>query len=153
MDGNILIDKYFWIAFIVVTFINYVVLKIRVKPLIEKDASLEEGYNKILNSIVTWGNLPWVIMGYGIVTNHVSSISDYMKPQEMNPYVLLFVASIFLIYILLLRWIFFKEGAEMLLKHKGIFNKGVYGRDSMSVKTIKFYSLLIVFIGVVVTIF
>ncbi len=108
--------------FIVVTITNAIIMKVRSKKQIDQDPSLEEGYDKIFKGLITWGNIPWVIMGVGIVTGNVPTVFHYFNPQDGNPYVISFFISILLIWVLGTYWLFLKDGAEMLFKHPGIFN-------------------------------
>ena len=142
-----LIAKYFWILFILMTFLNVYLMKKRVAPYIAKNPSLEMGYNKIFKALSTWGNLPWVVMGYGIITNNVPTMFHYFRPQDQNPYVLAWFASMFLIYLLLIHWVFFKNGAERLIKHRGVFNQ-----DFTSTIWVKIMTLLMMVSGVVATV-
>jgi hypothetical protein len=129
------------------TFLNVYFMKRRVKPYITENPSLQDGYNKIFKAMLTWGNLPWVVMGYGILTNNVATMFHFFRPQDQNPYVLAWFASIFLIYLLLLYWVFFKNGAEILIKYRGVFNQ-----DFKSVILIKGMVLLTIVVGVVATV-
>lgn len=116
-----LLAKHFWIMFIVVTCANALIMKRRSKVKIEKDPSLKEGYDKIFKGFITWGNIPWIIMGAGIVTGSVPTIFHYFRPTDGNPYVIAFFISVFIIWILGTCWLFLKNGADMLVKHPGIF--------------------------------
>jgi hypothetical protein len=122
MDLFEFISKHFWVMFIIVTFANAIIMKIRSKKYFEADPSLKSGYDTIFKGIITWGNIPWIIMGAGIITGHVPSIFQYFRPQDGNPFVIAFFISIFLIWILGTYWLFVKDGAEILVKHPGIFN-------------------------------
>lgn len=132
-----LISKYFWIIFIVITLANAITMKIRAKKRIEADPSLKLGYDMIFKGIITWGNIPWVIMGAGIITGRVPTIFHYFRPQDGNPFVIAFYISVFLIWILGTYWLFVKNGAEMLVKHPGIFNY-----DFLSPAMIKLFWIL-----------
>ena len=76
-----LLSKYFWIMFIVVTFANAIMMKIRAKKKIERDPSLKSGYDTIFKGFILWGIIPWVVMGAGVLTG----------PQDGNPYVIIFL--------------------------------------------------------------
>ncbi len=121
MDIFELFSKHFWIMFIVSTFANAIIMKNRSKKNIEKDPSLKSGYDAIFKGFLIWGNIPWIVMGAGILTGSVPTIWHYFKPQDGNPYVLAFFISIFTIWLLGTYWLFVKKGAEMLVKHPGIF--------------------------------
>jgi hypothetical protein len=116
-----LLSKHFWIMFIVVTFANAIIMKIRAKKHIERDPSLKVGYDTIFKGFLIWGNIPWVVIGTGILTGSVPTIWHYFKPQDGNPYVIAFFISIFTVWLLGSYWLFVKNGAEMLVRHPGIF--------------------------------
>lgn len=132
-----LLSKYFWIMFIVVTFANAIIIKIRAKKNIERDPSLKLGYDTIFKGMITWGNIPWIVMGTGILTGNVPTIWHFFRPQDGNPFVIIFFISIFTIWLLGTYWLFVKNGAEMLVKHPGIFRS-----DFSSHNMVKFFWLL-----------
>ena len=122
MNTIVLIGKYFWIVFILITFLNVFFMKKSSKEAIAKKPLLEKSYNQIFKAMLTWGNLPWIVMGVGILTHHVPTMFHYFRPQDQNLYVLAFFISILIIYIQLAYWILFKKGGEILLEH-GSFSK------------------------------
>ena len=83
---------------------------------------MEEGYQKIIKGFVTWGNIPWIVMGIGCVMGGVPSVFHFFRPRDGNPYVLAFFASVFLIWIMGTYWLLFQGGAKMLVKHPGLLN-------------------------------
>lgn len=60
--------------FIVVTFANALIMKKKTKSHIEKDPTLKDGYQTIIKGFITWGNLPWLVMGIGILVGGVPTI-------------------------------------------------------------------------------
>ncbi|MBN1907548.1 MAG: hypothetical protein JW927_20880 [Deltaproteobacteria bacterium] len=116
-----LLSKHFWILFIVVTFANAIIMKIRTRKHIERDPSLKVGYDIIFKGFLIWGNIPWVVMGAGILTGRVPTIWHYFKPQDGNPYIIAFFISIFIVWLLGTYWLFVKNGADLLVSHPGIF--------------------------------
>ena len=67
-----------------------------------------------------WGNLPWLVMGAGIVFGGVPSIFHYFDPSSANPFVLGWFASVFLIWLAGSYWLFARAGAETLIRHPGL---------------------------------
>jgi hypothetical protein len=61
-------------------------------------------------------------MGAGILFGGVPSMFHFFRPRDGNPFVLAFFASVFLIWILGTFWLLFRGGADMLVKHPGLFN-------------------------------
>lgn len=134
--------RYFWIAFIVSTVINAFMLRRRSREYIERDPQLEEGYRALFKGYLIYGNIPWVIMGIGILQGSVNSIFSYFHPAQLNPAVLTFHASIIVLWLLSVRWIYFKGGAELLERHPGLL------KGNPSARRIKFFFPLILLAGV-----
>lgn len=122
MDVFNIISKWFWAMCILVTLLNGAIFWFRAKKRIKQRPELEEGYKKIIKGFVTWGNLPWIVMGIGCIFGDVPSVWHYFNPKDGNPYVLSFFASVILIWILGSYWILFREGARVLVDHPGMFN-------------------------------
>ena len=114
--------KNFWIAFIVVTFLNALTFKFRSIKQIKEKPELEEGYNKIIKGYVIYGSIPWIIMGIGNLLSLTNSIFEYFNPSTLNPIVLLFHISIIYLWIISSIWLYKKDGASFLDKHPGILN-------------------------------
>lgn len=143
MDIVTIMSKWFWLIFIVVSFINAVIFQLRAKEQTRRKPELAEGYRKIIRGFLIWVNLPWLIMGFGIMIGGVPGIFEYFKPAGGNPFVMTFYGFIFLVWILGTWWIFFRNGAEMLVNHPGLFN-----RDFQSTMAIKVIWLLMVAGGI-----
>ncbi len=147
MEAFNTIGKWFWVICIIVTFLNGAIFKFRAKKRIKQTPDLEEGYNKIIKGFVTWGNLPWIVMGIGCTFGGIPSMWHYFHPQDGNPYVLSFFGSLFLIWILGSYWILFRGGAEELVNHPGIFNY-----DMKSPAIVKLIWIACIFGGIVAVI-
>jgi uncharacterized membrane protein len=55
-------------------------------------------------------------MGIGFIIGRVPSIWNYLRPRDGNPFVLVWWASVFALYIIGSYWIFFGQGAAKLAK-------------------------------------
>ncbi len=118
-------SRYFWAICIVVTGINVIIFKVRSSRHIQDNPELAEGYATLFRGYLTWVNLPWVVMGIGCTVGGVPTVWHYFRPQDGNPYVLAWFASVFLLWITGTYWLFFRDGAEMLVKHPGAFNANI----------------------------
>ncbi len=138
------IFKYAWIAFLIVPFINYFYFKDKFNDYIIEKPERERGYNLIRKSILIYGLIPWIIVAIGCLSGQTESVFDYFQPAKLNPFVLLFHFSVIIIWIMLIRFIFFKDGAQFLEDHPGIihFKAGGYRNDRLSKKNIKLFFLL-----------
>jgi hypothetical protein len=118
----ILLTKWFWAVCIAVTFGNAAIFRARARQHIAANPELKEGYRTLITGFVTWGNLPWLVMGVGCVFGGVPSVFSFFRPRDGNPFVLSFLASGVLVWVLGTYWIVFRGGAAMLVKHPGLLN-------------------------------
>ena len=139
-----LLLRHFWIAFIAVTCINIIIWRFRGRRYIEANPELEDGYARLTRGALLWGNAPWIVMGFGCTFGDVPSVFHYFRPRDGNPYVLAFFASVIVLWIAGFRWLFFRNGAEELIKHPGLFNWNI-----TSPTFIKLIYTLCVFSGVI----
>ena len=115
-----LVFKHFWVAFILATVANGAIWWSRSKEFRERDPALTEGYRSLIRGLVTWGNLPWLIMGAGILFGGVPSIFHYFNPRSPNPFVVAWFGSIFVLWVAGTYWLFARGGAEQLVRHPGL---------------------------------
>src|ERR1700722_2435070 len=104
MNPLIFLTKWFWVVWIAVTFINAAAIQSRARPRIIANPELRDGYRTITRGLLTWGNLPWCIMGIGILFGGVPSVFDFFRPRDGNPFVLAFFASVLFVWLLGTHW-------------------------------------------------
>jgi hypothetical protein len=129
-----IIEKSFWLIAIVVTSINAYILKSRSQEAIARNPQLKEGYDKIFRGYLIYLNIPWVVMGIGILSGRVSGVFNYFNPRAGNPFVLAFHLSLVILWVLSVYWIYFRGGAEFLVKHPGLMN--IDPKSALSLKLI-----------------
>lgn len=117
-----LLSQYFWIFLIFINSLNAFNFKKRSKINISQNPALEEGYDNITKGWLIFGNIPWLIMGIGILTGVTNNIWDYFSPKLMNPAVLFFHITIISFWIIGSFWIYVKDGAVFLARHPGLLN-------------------------------
>ncbi|MBN2436833.1 MAG: hypothetical protein JXK07_16350 [Spirochaetes bacterium] len=129
----------FWLFFIIAASITGINFKIKSKKYIKDNPELKSGYNKMFTGWMVFGNIPWIIVGIGSIGNYTKNIFDYFNPKNLNPFVLIFYISIIFIWVLSVYWIYFKNGAEFIEKHPGLFIKRGFGDnlDKVTAKQIK----------------
>jgi len=115
------ITKYFWVLCILVMCVNALVFKVRSRKYIQENPDLEDGYSTLIRGFLIWGNIPWLFMGIGVTFGNIPSIYHCFRPQDGNPFVQAFFGSILFIWLMGSYWLFFRNGAEMLIKHPGFF--------------------------------
>jgi len=145
-----LIFKHIWILFILTTFLNVFILKQRTKKFILEKPELRKGYDKYLSRWLIIGNIPWVIIGVGNTSGMTNSIFEYLMPRLMNPIVLVFHFAIVVLWVLAIRWVYFKGGAEFIESHPGLARKtSLSGNTNMTAKQVKIFLPLAILGGVV----
>lgn len=119
MNGSFLF-RHGWVLFIVAAIANALVVKFRSRNFICEKPELASGYNRLVRGILIWSSLPWLVMGIGIEFGGVPGFFSYFRPRDGNPYVLAWFATVFVIWILGFRWLFFRGGAQFLVEHPGL---------------------------------
>ena len=146
-----LISKYFWLLAILTTCINLVIFRKRAQKYIIENQQLENGYAALFKGYLVWMNIPWIVMGIGCTIGGISTVWQYFRPRDGNPYVLAWFGSVFFLWTAGTFWIFFKDGAETLARHPGAieFRYGLKRKDITSPLAIKALWLLCMAGGIV----
>ena len=116
---------YAWILFIVVTIINALFLKARSSKIVKDNPDLRDGYDQLFKGYLFYMNIPWMVMGIGMIVGGVPSTFSYFAPRHGNFFVIAFHVSILILWFLSIWWLYFKGGAEFLVKYKGVFNRDI----------------------------
>ncbi|WP_144876276.1 hypothetical protein [Hyella patelloides] len=149
MDIERIINN-FWLLAIASNIINAIVFWIRAQPHIKKKPELRSGYIKLIRGFFIGFNIPWFLMGIGMTTGFASDSADYLNPRGGNPFVIIWWVTLWSLIALLSRWIWFKSGAEKLIKYPG-FIRGQ--TNAQRIKLIWLLSLIGAVIGSTVTLF
>ncbi len=132
-----IVSKYFWLVCLLVTLVNVFIWKRQSGKFIAADPSLAEGYARLFRGAMIWMSIPWVVMGVGCTLGGVPSVWHYFRPQDGDPFVLAWFASLFVVWGALVFWIFIQNGAEALVRYPGLFNV-----PNMSVVHVKLFTLV-----------
>ncbi len=116
------IFNYAWLLLILSTFLNAYIIKARSRKYIGTKPELKKGYDLFITGMMIYGNIPWLIMMLGSISGVTENIFMYFLPRTFNPIVLIFHCSIVLLWLLGIRWIYFKGGASFLEEHPGLLN-------------------------------
>jgi hypothetical protein len=136
-----------WIVFVVVTCINGYIFWQRAQKYIKADPTQYEDYKNLLRGYLIYLNIPWVVMGIGVVLGFVDGMFDYMQPRQGNLYVWLWHGTVVGLWGLAILWIYFRGGAEFLAAHPVLFERGMAG-SAPSAMMIKLFTALTVAAGV-----
>lgn len=140
--------KHAWILFIAVTLANGLILKYRFRKYITENPALKEGYDKYVKGFIFYGNIPWILMAFGNLTGLTHHVFEYFDPKAMNPVVLIFHASIVVLWILSVRWVYFNKGAEFIEAHPGLFQNSFSGSSTITAKQVKLFLPLMILGGI-----
>ncbi|WP_299683013.1 hypothetical protein [uncultured Dokdonia sp.] len=118
------------------------------KKFILEKPTLKKGYEDYHKGLIFHVNIPWIIMGIGSLIGLTDSPFEYAYPQLMNPIVLVYHASILILLLLFIRWIYFKNGAKFIEKHPGIIQITTFNKiKNATAKQIKaFLSIIILYV-------
>ncbi|MDD5335942.1 MAG: hypothetical protein PHS32_19585 [Rhodoferax sp.] len=86
--------------------------------------------------------IPWVIMGVGQLSGATPTVWQYFRPQDGSPFVLAWLASIFVLSCVFAWWALFANGAEVVAKYNLMTVLGQRGTKISSVRSIKLFALL-----------
>jgi len=131
-----LLSDHYWIIFIAVTVANGLYWKSNSKKYIAEKPERKEGYRKLLNGWLIYGNIPWIIMGIGMLTGMTKNSVEFKLPSQ-NAIVIIYFLYMLFILIFGSYWLYFKGGAEMLVDHPGMLFNTERGKEKAMVKKVK----------------
>ena len=120
-----IIGKIFWVIAIGVTCLNAYLLRSRAQKEIAQHPELADGYRQLITGHLILFNLPWLVMGLGILLGRTHDVFDYLNPRSGNPYVVGFHVTGICESALISYWIYLAGGAEVLVTHPGVMNVDV----------------------------
>jgi hypothetical protein len=135
------IDRFFWIFFILGIVVNALSWYFHSLEFISKKPELESGYHMLILGFLFWGNIPWVVMGTGCLTQNMT-LSDYLEPKSIHPSLIAVFSSLLLVYIVGTYWLFLSDGAAILVKYPGLLiseSGQVMDSQSLSSQSIKLF--------------
>ena len=130
----VLLLRYFWLFLIGGLILRALIWRRRGKPYIDQNPELAEGYRWLTSRFVIWNSIPLIVMGLGAILGGVPSILVYMIPilrllgvkTALIPKPLVFwviacYVSGWFVATIEAYWFWFLGGAEMLVKHPGLY--------------------------------
>jgi hypothetical protein len=119
------------ILFFMVVCLNAFLLKLKVKGYIQKDPSLENGYNLLIAGVITAYSLPFMALLIALIFGKYNTFGDVvddmminMLTPDRNPLMLIFLAIEFVEFALFLFWVGFLGGEAFIAKHPGVIRFG-----------------------------
>lgn len=142
-----------WLLIGFVLIIQAISSKIRARKQENEHPYLQEGYNRFIITRLVLSLIPAGILAYGILSGSLMNIFEILNLREMKAIVLLFHASFISIALYFNYWIHFKQGAEFLVEHPGLFPQARrMSNKAYSTTQIKLYAISIV-IGPIIMLF
>jgi hypothetical protein len=116
MDINIfqLISRYFWLIGLLAAGYQYGSFIVRSRS----HADLDDEPQRYKRWLAITSFTPWLIMGAGYLTGSTPTVWYYFRPQDLNPFVLVFVAWMFVLSVFIAYWVFFLDGARKAVELK-----------------------------------
>ena len=115
-----LVGRYFWLVCIVITLVNYR-KALGQAPAVGvgpdgrgPDAGLRALY---LRRAALFGVLPWIVMGAGILAGGVRDVWAYFRPQDADPWVLAWFATLLALALANAAWVFLADGARKVRQY------------------------------------
>jgi hypothetical protein len=133
-----LVGRYFWALGLIATAYNYVVGMRGLASRGPSDPRASPAAISLRRWFAVAGALPWVVMGWAIVIGGVPNIWYFFRPQDRNPYVLVWFATLFILAFGFAFWVFLLEGAEKVVVLQPVefkwYRSGLRGTTSGTVE-------------------
>jgi hypothetical protein len=137
-----LTGRYFWLLGLIATGYSYFSGNRAVADLDLSDPRRSEEARALRFQFAAWSALPWVVMGVGEMVGGVPSIWYYFRPQDGDPYVLTWFASLFLESLVFAFWIFSRGGAEKMIELQPLNFNSRRGTFKLTVRSAKLFAAL-----------
>jgi len=136
------VGRYFWLICLAISAYQYYAAGRRVDAKEHLSESMRIRRIRYLQLLIGASTLPWIVMGLGQLTGSTSTVWDYFRPQDMNPFVLAFVSSIFALSVAMLYWVFFMDGAQKVAELKLMQAYGFSGQTPLTQRQVKLFAAL-----------
>lgn len=110
-----IMGRYFWLLCLGVTAYNYVVGVRSISAREPTDPRASADAVTLRRWFAISSALPWVVMGWAIVIGGVPNVWYFFRPQDRNPYVLAWFASIYVLAFYFAYWVFLRGGARKVV--------------------------------------
>ena len=107
-----ILSRYFWLLCLIISVFNYVVGIRSLESMGPSDPRASVAAVALRRWFLVVSDLPWLVMGWAILVGGVPNIWYFFRPQDRNPYVLVWFAIIFATAAWFAFWVFILAGAE-----------------------------------------
>jgi hypothetical protein len=111
-----LLSQYFWLVALCFGVINY--WRARAAMIASSSSISASAGESYLKYFFLGANLPWVVMGLGQILGYTPTVWYYFRPQDRNPFVISWLAVVFVTMCTFAWWVLFADGAEKVRDFK-----------------------------------
>lgn len=133
------IGRYFWAVCLAFSAFNYVSAARRMESANHIGWTNLDEAKRYLQLFALAGAAPWLVMGFGQVVGGVPSVWHFFRPMDGNPYVISWIASVFLLSVCYAYWVLFRGGATKVREYDLM---SVFGKRATFGKSITFIKLM-----------
>jgi len=121
-----LFARCFWLIALGISLINYVMGRRRITAAVGQNPNRLGETLGLFGRLSLFSNLPWRVMGWGVLFGSVPSVFSYFRLQDRNTYVIDWYASLMLLSVSNALWVMLGDGARRLreLQAFGAFGAG-----------------------------
>lgn len=131
---------FFWLISIIFNCINALSQRKAGKKVHVEHPELAGEYYRLIKGWLFWGNIPWVVMGFGCMFDGLT-VFDYVRPRDGNPFVLAFYGILFVLWLFGFWWVILGGGAERLARCKFLPGTGWLLSNPLHIKLLVCLSL------------
>ena len=118
-----LIFKHFWLVFIIGTLINVTIVSMAARKNRKSRPELAESHRKYIRVFAIYYNIPWIVMGIGVMIGGAPTSFHFFRPRDGNPYVLAFHGAFITVWLLSAIWIYLMNGAKVIAERSELLQK------------------------------
>lgn len=111
------IGQWFPVIALIVTAINANSLRNRARTRVQQEPHLEKEYQRLFWGYLIVLSIPWIVMAVGTIIGGVPSVWHFFNPRAGNLYVLAFHATVVVLWVVGVVWIYLMGGAEFLIEY------------------------------------
>jgi hypothetical protein len=141
-----IIGKYFWILLILSTVNSAMHLWRSTGAVGEGNVELLAGRRRLTIAYSVLFNIPWLVMGFGILTGRVDTFFQYLQPRSGPPFAMAWIVTTWVVYVPVAAWVLLGDGASVLARH-------FFAEGEAKSRKVKQHALLAVAVMTAVTVF